>query len=169
MSEQPMSLTTSGLQPKPATCLDLLQLTTIQEAEAFIRDFEARTLPKSRWTHHAHLLVGLWYLSHHPMDEALSIVRRRIHAYNETIGKANTDTSGYHETLTCFFLRGIAAHIATHPSEPFPVSLALLLRSPIASKEWPLHFYSRERLFSVMARRQWIEPDLALNNLEQSA
>lgn len=133
---------------------------TMQEIESFVRDFEACRLPKSRWNHPAHLLVGLWYLSHHAPDEALAIVRRRIRAYNEVMGPPNTDTSGYHETLTGFFLQGIAAHLARHGSQPLPDSLARLLQSPLASKEWPLTAYSRERLFSVAARRHWLEPDL---------
>jgi hypothetical protein len=83
-----------------------------QDIESFIREFEARSLPKSRWTHQAHLVVGLWYLSHHSPAEALSIVCQRIRAYNETVGTANTDTSGYHETMTRLFLHGIAAHIS---------------------------------------------------------
>src|SRR5690349_10204983 len=119
-------------------------ITSIQEAEAFIRDFEERTLPKSRWTHHAHLLAGLWYLSRISPDEALSSMRNRIRAYNEAVGTANTESSGYHETLTRLFLRGIAAHIEAHSGKPFPILLSLLLQSPLASKDWPLSFYSRE-------------------------
>jgi len=135
-----------------------------QEIEAFVREFEARSLPIERWTHHAHLLVGLWYLMQHSHDDALSVVRQRIRAYNEAVGTANTDSDGYHETLTRLFLRGIAAHISDHGGNPLPDSLALLLQSPIARKDWPLLFYSRERLFSVAARRDWIEPDMTLGD-----
>jgi hypothetical protein len=131
-----------------------------QEIETFVRDFEACTLPKPRWTHHAHLLVGLWYLSKHIPAEALNIVRRRIRAYNVAVGTANTDNSGYHETLTRLYLNGIAAHMARHRGESLPKLLALLLETPLARSDWPLEFYSRERLYSVRARRQWIEPDL---------
>ncbi len=137
--------------------------TNAHDIEAFIRDLEACTLPKIRWTHHAHLLVALWYLTHHPPDDALDLVRRRIRAYNEAIGTANTDSGGYHETLTRLFLRGVAGHIARHRNEPLPVSLAALLQSPLGSKDWPLRFYSRERLFSVAARRDWVETDLPAN------
>ena len=144
-------------------------LATTQDIEAFIRDFEACSLPKSRWTHHAHLLVGLWYLTHHSVDEALGIVRQRIRTYNEAVGTANTDSGGYHETLTRFFLSGIAAHIDQHRSESLPVSLALLWQSPLASKEYPLAFYSRERSFSNAARHQWLEPDLAPNEPNRNA
>lgn len=139
---------------------------TIEGIEAFIRDFEACSLPKPRWTHHAHLLVGLWYVARHSPEDALSIVRQRIRTYNDATGTANTDSSGYHETLTRFFLRGIADHILAHGSESLPSSLALLLQSPLARKDWPLSFYSRERLFSAAARHEWLEPDLMPN--EQS-
>ncbi len=127
---------------------------------AFVREFEACTLPKPRWTHQAHLLVGLWYLSHHPAAKALPIVRGRIRAYNEAVGTENTDSGGYHETLTRFFLNSIAGHMSRHPEESLPESLALLLKAPLARSSWPLQFYSRERLFSVQARREWLEPDL---------
>jgi hypothetical protein len=32
----------------------------------------------------------------------------------------------------------------------------------MAQRDWPFRFYSRELLFSIAARRDWIEPDLAL-------
>ena len=133
---------------------------TAEDIATFIRDFEACTLPKPRWTHQAHLLVGLWYLSRHTPAEALDIVRMRIRAYNEAVGTANTDDSVYHETLTRFYLNGIAGHMARHNSELLTKSLALLLKTPLARSDWLLAYYSRERLFSVLARRQWVEPDL---------
>jgi len=142
---------------------------TAQDIEAFVRDFEALRLPKPRWTHHAHLVVGLWYLTQYSADDALAIVRQRIRAYNEAVGTANTDNSGYHETLTRLFLRGIAAHISSHRGQPLPSSLALLLQSPLAHKDWPLSFYSRERLFSVAARHGWLEPDLTPNDNNRNA
>jgi hypothetical protein len=133
---------------------------TQEEMDAFIGCFEACSLPKPHWTHHAHLVVGLWYLSRHSPDEALRVVRQRIWAYNEATGTANTDSSGYHETLTRFFLLGIQAHRGQHPGRPLPAVLALLLQSPMAEKAYPLRFYSRERLLSAAARQAWVEPDI---------
>jgi hypothetical protein len=126
---------------------------------AFMRDFEARRLPKSRWTHQAHLLVGLWYLSRHEPVEALAIVRERIRAHNESVGTANTDSGGYHETITRLYLDAIAAHRARNDGASFEASLRQLLASPLADSSWPLEYYTRERLFSVAARRHWLEPD----------
>ena len=133
---------------------------TEQEIEEFIRDFEACRLPKVRWTHDAHLLVGLWYLTHHSPDDALSLVRQRIRAHNEAVGTGNTARRGYHETLTRFFLRGIAAHLDAHRGKSLPACFAALRQSPLARKDWPLRFYTPERLFSAEARAGWLEPDV---------
>ncbi len=35
-----------------------------------------------------------------------------------------------------------------------------LLAAPEGQRDWPLRFYSRERLFSVEARRKFVAPDL---------
>ena len=127
---------------------------------AFIGEFASRQLPKSRWTHQAHLLAGFWYLSRHPPEQALAMMRERIRAHNEAVGTPNTDRSGYHETITRLFLDGIAAHMARNRDASFEDSLQGLLRGPLADSAWPLIYYSRARLFSVSARRQWLEPDL---------
>ena len=36
-----------------------------------------------------------------------------------------------------------------------------MLLSDVGRRDWPLRFYSRERLFSVDARRGFVAPDLA--------
>jgi hypothetical protein len=135
---------------------------SLAEVESFIREFEACRLPKRRWTHQAHLVAGFWYLSRYGMPEALDTVRRRIRSHNESVGTANTDHSGYHETITRLYMAAIAAHIEQHGDMPFERSLAALLASPLGSSDWPLNYYSRERLFSIEARRHWVEPDLRL-------
>jgi hypothetical protein len=131
-----------------------------QQIESFISEFEACKLPKARWTHEAHLLVGLWYLSHHSPAEALDIVRARIRAHNESVGTANTDTSGYHETLTRLYLDGIAAFRDKYKGLPVTSVAKLLMESPLANSAYPFVFYSKARLFSVKARHEWVEPDL---------
>jgi hypothetical protein len=127
---------------------------------AFIEEFEARRLPKPRWTHHAHLMAGYWYLTRLSPAQALDVMRERIRAHNESVGTANTDSSGYHESITRLYLDGIAAHMASNRDAGFGESLRLLLRGPMADSGWPLKYYSRARLFSVAARRDWLEPDL---------
>ena len=36
-----------------------------------------------------------------------------------------------------------------------------MLLSDVGRRDWPLRFYSRDLLFSVAARRRFVEPDLA--------
>lgn len=65
----------------------------------------------------------------------------------------NSDSSGYHETLTVFFVGAVAGLGAG--------TFAEVVRSPLVDRDAPLRYWSRERLFSVEARRQWVAPDLA--------
>lgn len=135
-------------------------LATHQEVADFIALFEDGLLPRARWTHRGHLTAGFWYLTLHPLVVALDTMRMRIRRHNEAVGTPNTDSSGYHETITRLYLLGIGAHIVRHAELRFEQSLAALLSSPLTDSRWPLRFYSQQRLFSVEARRQWVEPDL---------
>ena len=45
-------------------------------------------------------------------------------------------------------------------SEPLHALVNELLLSPMGRREWPLRFYSPERLFSVEARRCFVPPDI---------
>ena len=135
-------------------------LDTLDRLDAFIHDFETCQLTRARWTHHAHLTVGFWYLLHHSPADAMNRVRVGITALNETMGVGNTDTSGYHETITRAYLSGIHFFIERHAARPPVEALTLLLATPLASSEWLHKHYSRDRLFSVQARKAWVEPDL---------
>jgi len=84
-----------------------------------------------------------------------------IRTYNVAVGGVNDDTSGYHETITQAYLAAIRAFVATLPAGiSDSEAAARLLATPMGDKAWPLTFWSRERLFSVEARRGWVEPDL---------
>ena len=133
---------------------------TLDRYEAFIRDFEACKLPRARWTHPAHLAVGFWYLWHHPPAEALRLARERISQHNEGVGTANTDSGGYHETITLASLRAARAWLKARPHEALHVSLKELLASDYGRSDWLLAYWSKPLLFSVEARRSWVEPNL---------
>lgn len=143
------------------TLLRILRPVLANEAiEGLAADFLALRLTRQRWTHQAHLAVGLWHLRRHGEQEALGLLRARICALNGAVGIVNDAGNGYHETLTRFWLRLLAAHEAAHPQVTLAGSLALLLRSPLAAAEAPLRYYSAARLFSPEARAGWLEPDL---------
>lgn len=116
------------------------------------------TLPKPEWTHHAHFAAAVWLLTH-PDHDAARDMPGLIRAYNEATGVENTDTSGYHETITQASLRAAAAWLAAHPG-PRHEALNGLLASDYGRSDWLLAYWSRPRLFSVEARRAWLDPDL---------
>jgi hypothetical protein len=75
----------------------------------------------------------------------------------------NSDTEGYHETITRSFLHGVRLFLErADTSEPLHMLVNELLISPMGRRDWPLRFYSRELLFSVEARRWHVPPDLAV-------
>ena len=122
----------------------------------------ARSLPRDEWTHEAHLGATTWLLTRRPdiaIDAELPGIIRR---YNESVGGVNDDTQGYHETITRVFLHGVRLFLAEADlAEPLHELVNELLLSPMGRREWPLRFYSAERLFSVEARRRFVPPDLA--------
>ena len=130
------------------------------DTDRLVQEFIARTLPKTEWTHHAHLRVGLWHALRYPDDVTLKLLRERIRAYNEATGVANTSSTGYHETITRFYV-GVIRHFVSSIDPSRPVNeLAQELIARCGARDLPLRHYSRERLFSVLARREWVEPDL---------
>ena len=122
----------------------------------------ARNLPRAEWTHEAHLAATTYLLLRHPeidLDTALPDLIRR---YNESVGGVNSDTEGYHETITRVFLHGVRLFLAeADRSEPVHELVNELLLSPMGRRDWPFRFYSRDRLFSVEARRNFVRPDVA--------
>jgi len=132
----------------------------MSETERIAHALTDRTLPKSEWTHHAHLRAGLWHVWHHGATEALTLLRERITAYNESVGTANTDTSGYHETITGLYVTLIESFLdGQDRSEPLDV-IADRLIADYGDRDLPLRHYSRAVLFSPPARRGWVAPDL---------
>jgi len=122
----------------------------------------ARTLPRADWTHEAHLAATTYLLTRCPDVNLDRDLRAIISSYNESVGGVNDDTQGYHETITRVFLHGVRLFLAeADPDESLHELVNELLLSPMGRRDWPLRFYSAERLFSVDARREFVTPDLA--------
>jgi hypothetical protein len=130
-----------------------------EDVAAIGRGLFDRTLPKRAWTHAAHFAAAV-VLTCRPDLDAAAALRPAIRAYNESTGVENTDTGGYHETITLASIRAARAFIVAHgSSRPFETCNALLA-SPLGRSDWLLDYWSRERLFSTDARKTWIDPDL---------
>jgi hypothetical protein len=122
----------------------------------------ARTLPRAEWTHEAHLAATTYLLTRRLDIDIDKVLPDIIRGYNESVGGVNSDSEGYHETITRVFLRAVRLFLGEPDSHvPLHELVNELLLSPMGRRDWPLGFYSRERLFSVEARRKFIPPDLA--------
>ncbi len=120
----------------------------------------ACTLPKAGWTHEAHLATCLWLLVERPDIDVDARIGELIRRYNVSAGGVNDDRQGYHETITRVFVAGVRRYLARTGEMALLAAVNGLLSAPEGSREWPLHFYSRELLFSVEARRDFVTPDI---------
>jgi hypothetical protein len=121
----------------------------------------ATTLPRVAWTHEAHLGATAWLIRDRPdvdLDRDIGTIMRR---YNVASGDVNDDTQGYHDTITRTYITGIRVVLKQRAStEPLVDAVNALLSGPCDTRDWPLRFYTRERLLSVEARRAYMAPDL---------
>ena len=120
-----------------------------------------RSLPKAEWTHAGHFAAALWLMRYRPDIEPARDMPGLIRAYNEAVGGVNSDTAGYHETITQASLRAACAELNRHPPDkPIHEVVNDLMASPLGNPQWLRVYWSKERLMSVAARRSWINPDL---------
>jgi hypothetical protein len=121
----------------------------------------ARTLARAEWTHEAHLAACLYIVAERPDILPERDLPDLIRRFNESVGGVNSDTEGYHETITQVYIRAVRGVLArTDPALPLAGKVNALLLAPEGRRDWPLRFYSAERLFSKEARLGWVEPNL---------
>ena len=133
---------------------------TESELHDLLARFQEAALPASEWTHAAHLVTGLWHATSFDGPDALSRMRAGILRLNVAHGTPNTDTRGYHETITRAYLVLLARFARANVGVGGAVLTQALLSSPLAQRDALLNYYSKDRLMSVAARRGWVEPDL---------
>jgi hypothetical protein len=136
------------------------------EIDSLIHAFQECSLPRSQWTHEAHLTVALWYLFYDSEQEAINAVRNGIKRYNSVQGIETAKDGGYHETLTLFWVRTIRRYLADESRNRSMVNLANGLIAKYADRTLPFTYYTRDRLMSSEARINWVEPDLRSLELE---
>jgi hypothetical protein len=125
----------------------------------FLAAFEARTLDE--FHHRDHIKVAYLYLCRHSLDEAIAKVRAGLQALAVAWGAPVDDLEkGYHETMTQAWVR--AVHLKLGDCGASENADAFCDQQPELLQKTHLHlFYSRERLTTWEAKRQFVEPDLA--------
>lgn len=127
--------------------------------DSVVRRFLDQSLPRSEWTHAAHFAVALWLLKHRRAD-AVRDMPPLIRAYNEAVGVANTQASGYHETITIASLRATRSWLKERPDAPAHVVLADMMETALGRSDWMFSHWSKGVLLSPLARAAWVDPDL---------
>lgn len=129
------------------------------EAASIGEGLVARTLPRERWTHAAHLAAALYVLTRRRDLHAERDLPRLIQRYNAVIGVADVGLRGYHETITQFYIRAIRHFLLRRGAGRGLASLCNeLIASPLGGRDFIFAYYSREALFSLEAKGRFVEP-----------
>src|SRR5262245_61914962 len=127
--------------------------------EEFLNAFETRNIKE--FHHRDHIKVAYLYLRRHPLDEAMAKVRSGLQAL-AVAWKAPVDDleNGYHETMTQAWVRLV--HLTLSDVGAAESADAFCDQQPQLMQKTRLElFYSRERLMTWKAKREFVEPDLA--------
>lgn len=134
---------------------------TLQEINNIVEAFSQKQLPKTKWNHTAHIIVALWHNWHFDFEEAFEKVKAKIIEYNISVGTVNSETSGYHDTLTKFWMLHTKSYLDRGHFDTLNEALNKFLNSEESNKDLPLKYYSKELLFSKKCRLKWESSDIA--------
>ena len=125
----------------------------------FVAAWEACTLTKADWTHAAHVAVGSYYVVLNP-STAFERMKSGLLKFNESVGGVNSDTSGYHETLTRLWIDVLAKFTGKHGFTDPWIAACAAVRQFGESRDLHRLYYNFDVLRSIEARRSWIPPNL---------
>ncbi len=124
-----------------------------------IERFETARIARDDWHHAEHLIVACRYAIDLEPAEAIDRMRSALFRLLVAFGVPTGTDSPYHETLTVFWLNAVRDfREANSELGFFDLCTAVTERF---DKDYPLRFYSRERLNSDEARCSYVTPDLA--------
>lgn len=129
--------------------------TSLTESDLLLRQqFESKALPNEAFRHREHVRLTWVYLTMESPEAVAVRLCRSLLALATSHGVAQR----FHHTLTVVWVRIIESARRQHPDLPFD---ALVEVCPfLLDKDAPLAYYTREHLYSDIARQSWIEPDV---------
>jgi hypothetical protein len=133
---------------------------TEPEIDVFLAAFEWGKLPKEEWTHAAHLLTGACYVHALGREAAVGKMRECVKRHNESVGTKNTETSGYHETITGMWIRLLAGLHRDAGSMGRAAFAALAVERFEPRRAIFRDYYDFDVVASTEARLRWVEPTL---------
>jgi hypothetical protein len=126
----------------------------MRDAE-FARAFLAGELSPQQFHHRDHVRLAWYLVRERGTGEAGPLIARSIRAFAERHGHAQK----YHETMTQFWVRVVALHIAARP-DITDFRRFLDIFPSLLNTSLPYGHWSRELMASDAARAGWVEPDL---------
>ncbi len=127
---------------------------------SFWRAFSARSIPVAEFGHAAHLRAGYLCLLKFGSGGALDAMRDGLRELlAQAVERGYDPPVGYHETITIFWLRLIAARF--RPAESRDSAAFFADHPDLFDKHLIAKHYSKQRLMSDAARTRFVEPDRA--------
>jgi hypothetical protein len=123
--------------------------------EELTRALERGEIANENFHHASHLHVAWVYLAESlSVQEAANKMRDTLRRLAAAAGRPEK----YHETITLFWVHLLSRAYAGSRGERLE---EIVHANPqLLEKNFPLAYYSAERLFSDKARASWVEPDL---------
>jgi hypothetical protein len=135
------------------------------EIEALVRGFEDCSTRPSEFNHRAHLVVALSYLRLYRLtvQEATERMRAGLYRFLKHHGE---DRQVYNETITLFWIKLVQSFLdRTDASRPL-IDITNEMIAACGNSQLIYSYYTRERLSSDEAKKEWIEPDVMALDFE---
>jgi len=128
------------------------------------RALERGEVANEDFHHVSHLHVAWVYLAESPsVQQAANKMRDTLRRFAAAAGKPQK----YHETITLFWVHLLSRARAAGGGERLE---EIVHANPqLLEKNFPLAYYSAERLFSNEARTSWVEPNLKPLSIDATA
>jgi hypothetical protein len=128
------------------------------------RALERGEVANENFNHVSHLHVAWVYLAESSsVQQAANKMRDSLRRFAGAAGKPQK----YHETITLFWVHLLSRAHAVSGGERLE---EIVHANPqLLEKNFPLAYYSAERLFSDEARTSWVEPDLKPLSIDATA
>jgi len=127
--------------------------------DEFVSRWEAGRLTKPEWTHAAHIGTAAYRAFHLDEEALFRYMKAHIIYHNECVGTANTEDSGYHETLTRFWAGTIGTFVR---NGRFRTRFEAVKKAAEAfGEDRDRHhlYYGFDVVRDRRARREWVQSD----------
>jgi hypothetical protein len=125
------------------------------EVESLVARFESCELPPAEVSHRVHVAMSAWCFLKLPAPQAAARICDGLRRYVE-----RHQIKIYNETITWFWIKQVGKAVAGLDAGRPAFALVNEVMARLGDSRLIFTYYTRERLQTAEARRQWVEPDL---------